>query len=257
MSDVAEAARLISYAMKPRLTPGGDSTGDYGRLVGRFIAESGFARAVEDVAAGLGLWLVAVDPVVGAVACAEDESSFTMGLRDYARQTRTEGRMDLRVTHGLAFVAIARLCYPQPNHLEAVDRIARVTVNDVEEYLRRLCARLDERATADELDVDPPVDRPLLERTWRAFQRRAAVARTGDARRNSYTTVAIIGKGLGWLVDQGLAQKVSDEDGGTYRALPRFRLLVRELAGGELYADVLALAEADEDPDQAASGRAG
>lgn len=255
MSDVSDAARLLAYAMKPRLTPGGEPSGDYARLVNRHAAEAAFARVVEDVADGLGLWLVAVDSIVGAVACAEEDSSFAMGLRDYARQTRTEGRMDLRVAHGLAFVAIARLCYPQPTHLEAVDRISRVTVNDVEEYLRRLCARLDERAAADDLDVDPPVEEPLLERTWRAFQRRASAARTGDARRNPYTTVAIIGKALGWLVDQGLAQKVSDEDGGTYRALPRFRILVRELSGGELYADVLRIAETD--TDTAAPGRAG
>jgi hypothetical protein len=255
MSDVADAARLLAYAMKPRLTPGGEPTGDYAGLVSRFVSDGTFAKTVEDVADGLGLWLVAVDTIVGAVACAEEGSSFAMGLRDYARQTRIEGRMDLRVAHGLAFVAIARLCYPQPTHLEAVDRISRVTVNDVEEYLRRLCARLDERAAADELDIDPPVDEPLLERTWRAFQRRASVARTGDARRNPYTTVAVITKALGWLVDQGLAQKVSDDDGGTYRALPRFRILVRELSGGELYADVLRIAE--DTPGMGAAGRAG
>ena len=75
------------------------------------------------------------------------------------------------------------------------------------------------------------------------------------ARRNPYTTVAIISKALSWLIDQGLAQKVSEEDGGTYRALPRFRILVRELSGGELYADVLRLAE--NDTDIAAQGRAG
>lgn len=256
MSDASDGARLLAYAMRPKLTPGGEPSGDYGSLVARYAAETSFAKVVEDVADGLGLWLVTVDPIVGAVACAEDGSSFAMGLRDYARQTRTEGRMDLRVTHGLAFVAIARLCYPQPNHVEAVDRIARVTVNDIEEYLRRLCARLDERAAADELDVDPPVDEPLLERTWRAFQRRASAARTGDARRNSYTTVAIIGKALAWLADNGLAQKVSDEDGGTYRALPRFRVLVRALSGGELYSNVLRIGETDDD-DSAVPGRAG
>lgn len=256
MSDVTDGACLLSYAMRPKLTPGGEPSGDYGRLVARYAAETSFAKVVEDIADGLGLWLVAVDPIVGAVACAEEGSSFAMGLRDYARQTRTESRMDLRVTHGLAFIAIARLCYPQPNHVEAVDRIARVTLNDTEEYLRRLCARLDERAAADELDVDPPIDQPLLERTWRAFQRRASASRTGDARRNSYTTVAIIGKALAWLADNGLAQKVSDENGGTYRALPRFRVLVRELSGGELYSDVLRIGETD-DGDAAAPGRAG
>jgi hypothetical protein len=255
MSDASDAGRLLAYATKPRLTPGGEPTGDYSRVVARFAAEASFARVVEEVAEGLGLWLLAVDPIVGAIACAEEDSSFAMGLRDYARQTRTENRVDLRVAHGLAFVAIARLCYPQPNHLEAIDRIARVTVNDVEDYLRRLCARLDERAAADDLDVDPPLDQPLLERTWRAFQRRASVARTDDARRNSYTTVAIVAKALAWLVDQGLTQKVSEEEGGTYRALPRFRILVRELSGGELYADVLRIAETEPD-EQAATGRA-
>lgn len=256
MSDSSDAGRLLAYAMKPKLTPGGEPTGDYTRLIVRYAAEASFARLVEGVAEGLGLWLLAVDPIVGTVACAEEDSSFAMGLRDYARQTRTESRVDLRVAHGLAFVAIARLCYPQPSHLEAVDRVARVTVNDVEEYLRRLCARLDEEAATDELDVDPPLDQPLLERTWRAFQRRASVARTNDARRNSYTTVAIIAKELAWLVDQGLAQKVSEDEGGTFRALPRFRILVRELSGGELYADVLRMAETERD-DERETGRAG
>lgn len=258
MSDAADAARLIAYALTPKLTPGGDNSGEYARLVSRFIGDTTFARAVEDVADGLCLWLVTVDPGVGVVACAEEDSSFALALRDYARQTKSENRMDLRVTHGLAFIAIARICYPQPHHLEAVDRTTRVTVTEVEEYLRRLCARLDERAATDELDVDPPIDQPTLERTWRAFKRRASASRTGDGRQNSHTTTAIIGKALAWLVDQGLAQKVSDGEGGTFRALPRFRILVRELAGGALYADVLALAETD-DPatTTAAEGKAG
>lgn len=256
MSDGSDAGRLLAYAMRPKLTPGGEPTGDYSGLVARYGAEAAFTRVVEEVAEGLGLWFLAVDPIVGAVACAEEDSTFAMGLRDYARQTRTESRVDLRVAHGLAFLAIARLCYPQPNHLEAIDRIARVTVNDVEDYLRRLCARLDERAAADNLEVDPPIDQPLLERTWRAFQRRGSVARTDDARRNSYTTVAIVAKALTWLVDQGLTQKVSEDEGGTYRALPRFRILVRELSGGELYADVLRLDETGRG-EAPATGRAG
>ena len=84
MSDVSDAARLLAYAMKPRLTPGGESSGEYARLVARHAAEATFTKVVEDVADGLGLWLVAVDPIVGAVACAEEDSSFAMGLRDYA-----------------------------------------------------------------------------------------------------------------------------------------------------------------------------
>ena len=68
----------------------------------------------------------------------------------------------------------------------------------------------------------------------------------------------------GWMVDQGLLGRVGDGGGGTYRSRPRLRVLVRELAGSAVYAEVLALADdvppaapgdlASGEPQDAASG---
>ncbi len=107
---------------------------------------------------------MAVDPRAGIVAFAGDDSPFALTVGDYAK--RAAGSDPLWVVHGPAFAAAARLSFPQAAHLDSVDRQPRVSVADVDEYLRRLCARLDEDFRGE--DVDPPADQPALERSWRA-----------------------------------------------------------------------------------------
>ncbi|HVW31903.1 MAG TPA: hypothetical protein VHL53_05130 [Acidimicrobiia bacterium] len=252
MTGAADAAALLRYAWLPRRMPGGDV--EYTRLVQRYLAEPVFQTMCEEIASGLGVFIVTVDPQAGIVAFAADGSPFALTVGDYSK--RAAGSDPLWVIHGLAFVAAARLCFPQPVHLDAVDRQPRVSVADVDEYVRRLCARLDEDCRGHE--VDPPADRPALERSWRAYQRRREAGRTGDARAHQTSTRRIVEKALEWLTEHGCLRPVPGVD-GTFWATARFRVVVRELAGNDFYADVLAAtARAEEtaadDPSLGAGG---
>jgi hypothetical protein len=250
MSELAEANRLLSYAWAPRKVPGADP--EYARLVRRYQAETAFQVACHQAAAGLGLFVLAVDPLVGIVAYANEESPFALTVGDYSRRAgATETGW---VVHGLAFVAVARLCYPQPAHLDTVDRVPRVTVGEVDEYLRRLCDRLDEETAGEQ--VDPPADQPALERAWRTFNRRREVGRTKDGRAHQQSTRRIVEKALDWLVEQGCLQRVAGK-ADTYRATPRFRIVVRELTGNAFYTEVLEVSARAQETSGSLPGRAG
>lgn len=237
--DVLDAVRLFRFGLQPRLSPAKDQ--EYLRLTRSWDSRPELQAACESIGGALGLWILAVDPVVGMVCCAEPDSPFELRIGDFLRQARAEGQWAQRVVFAVAIVATWRLCFPRPSHLDEEDRLARVSLNEVVAYVDGLCDRLDEAVDAFDDDVDPPVDRPELERAWRAWQRRGRTARTSDGRRSYRTTSAIVARALGWMVDQGLMDKVSDDDGGVYRSRPRLRSLVREVAGTAVYEEVLHL----------------
>jgi hypothetical protein len=244
--DVADAARLVRFACQPRLLPARDV--EYQRLVRDWPSRPGLQAAAEQIANALGVWIVDVDPTVGVVACAEAEGPFELRIGDFMRQARAEAQWGQRVVFAVTMLAAWRLCFPQAQHLDDPTRVGRLTADELIEYVNGLCARLDEAADAAGEDVDPPVDEPGLELAWRAWQRRGTTARTPDGRRSSRTTSAIVARTLGWMVDQGLLDKVNEDANGTYRTRPRLRALVRELAGSAVYAEVLALTGDGEAP---------
>jgi hypothetical protein len=237
--DLADAGRLIRYACQPKLLPARDR--EYQRLVRDWASRPQLQTATEVIADALGLWIVAVDPGAGVVACAQNDSPFELRIGDFMRQARAEGQWGQRVAFAVTMLAAWRLCFPLPAHLDDPRRVARVSADELIDYVNGLCDRLDEAADAAGEDVDPPVDEPGLERAWRAWRRRGATARTPDGRRSSRTTAAIVARTLGWMSDQGLLERASDDGGGTYRARPRLRILVRELAGAAVYEELLGL----------------
>jgi hypothetical protein len=247
-SDVADAARLLRYAWLPRLLPARDP--EYLALACSWDSRPGLQAAAETIADGLGVWIVKVDPTVGVVCAAERDSPFELTTGDFLRQARAENQWSQRVVFAVALLATWRLCFPTPRNLDQADWTARVSANEVVRYVDGLCERLDAAVDAFEPEIDPPLDEPQLERAWRAWQRRGRVARTSDGRRSSHTTLAIVVRALAWMVDQGLLDKVNEDDGGVYRTRPRLRVLVREVAGTTIYESLLDLGNPG-DPDGA------
>lgn len=241
-ADVVDAARLVRFGCQPRLLPAKDA--DYQRLTREWATRPTLQAAVETIADALGVWVLAVDPTVGVVACPERDSPFELRIGDFMRQARAENQWGQRVVFAVTLLATWRLCFPQPAHLDDPGRVGRVSADELIDYVNGLAARLDEAADQAGDEIDPPVDEPGLERSWRAWLRRGATARTPDGRRSSRTTSAIVARTLGWMVEQGLLDKVNDDGGGTYRSRPRLRVLVREVAGSAVYAEVVALSEA-------------
>lgn len=248
MGDVADAARLLRYACTPKLLPTKEPA--YLELVRSWPQRPDLQRAAEEMAGELGLWIVAVEPSTGVICCAEGGSPFEVTVGDFLRAARAEQQWGMRVVFGLTLLAAWRLCYPKPGHLDDPERAPRLSADELVAYVDGLCARLDAHVEALEVDVDPPVDEPELERAWRSWVRRSKTARTPDGRRSPRTTSALVSKALEWMAEQGLLEKRNDAEGGTYLARPRLRVLVKEVAASTLYGEVVRLTGDEAEPER-------
>lgn len=235
---VADASRLVAFALRPKLRPARDET--YAELVSRFRNDDGFAELVKAICLGLDLVILDAEDRHGLVVASGEESVFAVRMTDYARRTGGEGKAAERVLHALAHLGAATLAYPRPADLSNPAHVGRVTVNGVEAFVREACRRLSEAAAEAGDDVDPSADTPDLETAWRVYQRRAATPSSGDGRRVASSTIGIVGKALAFLSDQGMLVKRSDADGGTYATTSRYRIQVAE-AGARMFAELLAL----------------
>jgi len=235
--DVADASRLVSFGLQPKLLPARDA--EYGELVRRYRDDPAFSRLADAVATGLGLVVLEVSPRAGMAVAAAEDSVFAVRLGDYSRRAASESTD--RFLHGLAHLAVAALAFPRPEDLADDGYLGRITVNGVDTFVRQVCRRLEEQADAEGANTDPVTDAPGLESAWRVYARRSATGATKDARRLSGSTIGIVGKATAFLVDSGFLQKTSDDSGGTFRTTARYQLQVRDLAGSAAMSELLAL----------------
>ena len=236
-ADVADASRLVSFSLQPKLLPARDA--EYGELVRRYRDDSAFSRLADAVATGLGLIVLEVSPRAGMAVAAAEDSVFAVRLGDYSRRAASESTD--RFLHGLAHLAVAALAFPRPEDLADDGYLGRITVNGVDTFVRQVCRRLEEQADAEGANTDPVSDAPGLEAAWRVYSRRSATGATKDARRLTGSTIGIVGKATAFLVDSGFLQKTSDDSGGTFRTTARYQLQVRDLAGSAAMSELLAL----------------
>lgn len=234
--DAGAAAELVAKGLSPKLRPARDAA--YLELVERYRTDVDFRELTDEIAAGLGLAVLDAG-LSGIVLGPEAGSVFALRLSDYRKNLSVKDRM----VHGLIHVGIAAWCYPTAAAL-LDDDVRRVTVNGVERYLREAARRLEEESGGD----DPDADRTEFEMAWRRYLRIPATRDTGDGRRTAYTTAGMIAFALQSLADQGLMQKESDEDGGTWRALDRYRVQVRELAATEAWRALSGAGRGEEEP---------
>ncbi len=233
VEDASQASQLVAFGLRPKLRPVEEP--EYLDLVRRYRQHDSFARTVRTVADGMGLDILDVTEAAGAVLGACEGSVFALRMEDYYRRAN-ERNPRLRVLHGLAQLAIAASCFSRPDDLEDLEHAPRVAVNEVDEYLRDLCRRLDERHAESELD--PPAENPGLERSWRMYARAPEAAATEDRRAWSGATRQVITKAFDALIEQGLMRKVSDALGGTYQPTPAYRIHVRELSSEDVWSEL-------------------
>jgi hypothetical protein len=228
--DLADAGRLLAYCAKPKDRPARDA--QYQRLLVRYTEEPDFAVVCDVVAAGAGLTLMADDDV-GIIATAAADSPLRMPLSHYmARTNPTAGR----ALSGLVLLAVVKVCYPQPQHLDDALRVGRVSVAGVADYLERQVAEF--AGEAEDADADRPEDREMW-REWEALRR----GRAGAVRASAKDRIGLVKKVCAFLEAEGLLQKASDDDEGTWRATPRMRLVARSIAeDSDLFRALLAAA---------------
>ncbi|MFE3497887.1 hypothetical protein ACFXOM_12725 [Streptomyces sp. NPDC059169] len=236
-ADTADAARLVSFGLQPKLVPARDV--EYADLLRRYREEPGFARLADAVATGLGLVVLEVSPRAGMAVTAGEDSVFAVRMGDYARRASADS-VD-RFLHGLAHLAVAAMAFPRPEDLADDGYIGRITVNGVDAFVRQACRRLEERAEEQGENTDPASDAPGLEAAWRIYARRSATGATKDARRLAGSTTGIVGKAVAFLTDSGFLQRTGDDAGGAYRTTARYQLQVRDMASGAAMAELLEL----------------
>jgi hypothetical protein len=219
-----DAARLLSFGLRPMLRPGRDP--DYAELLQRYRSNGTFREHVAVIARGLGL-VVLGETELGLVLGAEEGGPFALRLADYRRSGLG---VEERMCHGLIQLAVAAWFFPTAQSLEDPDAIAgaRLSGRRLAEYLVGICKELEARA-----EEDPDAGAPELQEAWRAILARAETRSTPDGRRSSSTLAGMIGQALEALERGGLLRKVDDADGGTWQALGAYRLQVRELAAHE------------------------
>jgi hypothetical protein len=236
-ADVADASRLVSFGLQPKLLPSRDT--EYAELIRRYRDDPSFARLADAVATGLGLIVLEVSARAGMAVAAAEDSVFAVRMGDYSRRAASESTD--RFLHGLAHLAVAALAFPRPEDLADDGYLGRITVNGVDAFVRQACRRLEQQADTSGDNTDPVSDAPGLEAAWRVYARRSATGATKDARRLAGSTIGIVGKAVSFLVDSGFLQKTSDDSGGTYRTTTRYQLQVRDMAGSAAMAELLAL----------------
>ncbi|MEU9607907.1 hypothetical protein [Streptomyces sp. NPDC048057] len=236
-ADAADAARLVSFGLQPKLLPARDA--EYAELLRRYRDDAPFARLADAVATGLGLVVLEVSPRAGMAISADEESVFAVRMGEYARRTSADSTD--RFLHGLAHLAVAAMAFPRPEDLADDAYIGRLTVLGVDGYVRQACRRLEERADERGDNTDPATDAPGLEAAWRVYARRSATGATKDARRLAGSTTGIVGKAVAFLADSGFLQRTGDDAGGAYRTTARYQLQVRDMAGSAAMAELLEL----------------
>lgn len=106
-----EATRLVYKALQLGLSPAADT--DYRVLLGRYRADSAFAGAVQDAAAGLELMVLDVSERGLILAPSSRESRFAMRLADIRQNLTPEQRVSLVLAH-LAVCAVFLPNYRRP-----------------------------------------------------------------------------------------------------------------------------------------------
>ncbi|MFE3022312.1 hypothetical protein [Streptomyces sp. NPDC059256] len=236
-ADAADAARLVSCGLQPKLLPARDV--EYTELLRRYREDAPFARLADAVATGLGLIVLEVSPRAGMALAAAEDSVFAVRMGEYARRASAESAD--RFLHGLAHLAVAALAFPRPEDLADDGYVGRITVYGVEAFVRQACRRLEERAEQQGENTDPVTEAPGLESAWRIYTRRSATGATKDARRLAGSTTGIIGKAVAFLTESGFLQRTGDDAGGTYRTTARYQLQVRDMAGSAAMSELLEL----------------
>jgi hypothetical protein len=224
LQSAERAARLLAYGLQARLRPGGEP--EYAELIQCYESDGDFRTLVAAVAAGLRLEVLEAGEF-GLALGAESDSLFAYRLRDYRATTSVEDRL----LHGLVHLAAASYCYPSARDLDERASVKRISVGALELYLREVCERLAEQRG----ESDPREDQPETEQAWRIYHRRNATRESPAGRTHHKSTQGIVRHALEFLAEQGFLRKLSDDEGGTFQVLARYRIQVRELAAHEGY----------------------
>jgi hypothetical protein len=209
--DYLDAGRLLHWALQPQARPAQEP--EYSRLLDRYEDDLPFHRCVQQFAAGLGLDAIESSPF-GLLLMPLEDSIFAMHPNAF------RGRpvdADDRLLDGLIQVGIAAAVFPRAEDLDEEPTVARpdITVQQIDNSLRGICARLGEQARKEQDPEATEIERGLIE-AWRVYDGRFAEKET-HGRRSPRGTLQMIRTALDRMVEQGLFDRARGAD-DTYRA---------------------------------------
>ncbi|MBF6361122.1 hypothetical protein IU447_13465 [Nocardia farcinica] len=232
--DMTAVNKLLAFGFQPGLTPRRNA--DYATLIARCRTDPAFAQLLHAAARGFDLIVIATDTRAGLVLGATPDTNFSVRITDHIPKPAD------RPIAALAHLAIATLAFHRPEDLDDELHVGRVTVRHVDEMVEQASTQLKQQAADAGTDDDgAPADQPDLIQLWRYYQRRNAVATTGDDRAHANSRRAIIKRVAEYLADNGMLRRAGNENGGTYTTTARYQIQVRELAGQHMLGDLAAL----------------
>jgi hypothetical protein len=228
--DIAgKSGRLIRFALLPRLMPSGDQ--EYLALVREFLSSASFQDITSAVARGLGLRVLNASIQSGLVLGTTTDSPFQVHREDYhSRMSASD-----RIVQGLVHLGIAAWCFPRAEDLKESDDVlpARITVEELVEYLHTLCEELKAR---EERNIAVPSAEVRI--AWQQVLALGKYSDSADGRGSFATLAGKIRFALNFLTDHGFLKREGSDEHPSWLARPSFRIHVRELAGHEAFSIV-------------------
>lgn len=223
---VADAGRLLSFGLQPRLLPGKDS--GYDGLLARYCSDSRFHRVVDDLAMGLGIEVIYASNTEGPgfYLRALSGSPFVYTLAQFRTErgmSESTSTVRARGFTGLILVGIAAYFYPRAESLaHAKHPIA--SAKKIDTFIRGLCEELRAREESEE----PQGSEVGPEPAWKVYLREKEISQGSDGRRGQQGTIPMVEKMLQYLYIQGLMTRVHEKVDGTagpqhYQPLEKFR----------------------------------
>lgn len=229
-----KCGRLIGFALLPRRLPSGEP--EYLALIREFLSSPGFQDMTSAVARGLGLRVLSASTQSGLVLGTTTESPFQLHRDDYhSRMSASD-----RIVQGLIHVAIAAWCFPRAEDLREADDVlpARITVEELVEYLHTLCEELKARE-----DRNIAVPSAEVRMAWQHILALGKYSDSADGRGSFATLAGKIRFALNFLTEHGFLKREGSEEHPAWLARPSFRIHVRELAGHEAFSIVVRAAQ--------------
>lgn len=233
LTDVFRAATLIQWGLQPRVRP--IQNAEYRELIREYLNRSEFRDVVSEMSDGLGLYVLNVSEH-GIVLSPREESVFWMKSSEFRPSSSSS---DTRLLDGLVEITIAATVFPRARDLE--DDINRprppVTVDEIDETLRAICARFKEEFS----DVDPNMDdvRTGLYDAWRVYDNTLATKVDQNGRESRGSTRRIINYNLERLKEFGCFTETRYGGKEAWQPTRRYNVLVQELAASRLYDEVM------------------
>ena len=235
--ELFRAGRMIQWGLQPKVRP--VQSNEYRDLVRDYINRTEFRDVVEEIADGLGLYVLDVSEH-GIVLTPQDESVFMMRASHFRS---SNSRASDRLIDGLVQVAIASVVFPRPRDLE--DDIERprppLTLDEVDEQLRTLARLFAEQAKTGP-DPRASDDNAGLYEAWRVFVRRFPLGAKTEGRRS---TARVVEFGLERLREMGCFVETTLSGKRAWQPTRRYNVLVQEMAASRLYEEVQKVLEQD------------